>query len=438
MSASVETPAIVATVPPPPEIGVAQGALGSLRLLSVPVLLLLGFLVASYANTLYPFLSMLGLPERIGVYTLAAYLLLLGGAVLSLEWTQKCPVPLWKGYLTVFLVALLLMGAAGLARGNQFRLFAFDGIAYGVVLAGFILGRRDEVWQLLRWPVAVLSALGVFIAIRFTDSMVLTDRSILTQEAGSFAESVLVLATLFLIVANARYDRRYFFFMAAVAVGVLFVHLYFARRSMSVRTLVEIVTGTIILPFVFFRRRFLSTLAAGGLVAVIIGLLMYFPFDTLIQRYTKTYGVVDTLTTGNERWLELAMMFEELSASEVLVGRGLGGTFLEGSFYEEFASDDENGGRATTHLGFGGPILKGGVIWWGVYFYPLLYIVRMLPRIRRFDPLSICVAAAGCILLAIQGIEGTVTYSAAWVGLGLGMVGGRAQNISWQRRQETG
>lgn len=366
----------------------------------------------------------------IGLYGLLVYPGFLAAAVFFYERSRHRGVRLWTRYLTLLLVCVLALAIYGAMRGNATRVMVFDVIGVATVFGAFVLGRRDEVWEDARTVIVVLTGVSVVTAILYTDSLILTNRSIINEQAGSHFEASLVLAPIFCIAAV--FDRRVwrYFLLLALTMGCLFVHIYLGRRGISLWCAFELLIAAFVLPFLLGKQR--RTLVTGGLIAgFAMALVFYFPFGTLINRYLGSYGIVVTVITENERWNEMRMMIDEFSPVELVIGRGIGGAFLVNNAEEIFASDiisGEDVGRIVTHAGAGLPVLKGGLVFWAVYFFPVLILLTGVFRWRQLDPLTLAALGAASVMFPFQFVDGAPTYSTPWLAFGIGLVMSRAQN----------
>ena len=360
----------------------------------------------------------------------AGYCLLLLAAVFFYERKRRCAVRLWTGYVRLFLVCIVLLVISGVMIGNAPRVMGFDMMALGTVFGVFVLGRRDEVWEDVRPIVMVLSGVSIGSAIVFMDGHVLVDRGILNDEIGSHFETGLVLAPLFCI--TAFFDRkvwRYYVFMALSA-GCFFVYIYFGRRGVSTRCAAELLIATILLPLLVgrFRRAFVGSMLVVG---VAIALVSYFPFYTIVDRFLGSSGLLSTVTTENGRWEEGRIMFDEFVPAELLMGRGIGGAFAinQSGWLVADKIDETRSGRFVVHAGAFYPFLKGGMLFWFVYFLPIFTLFVGAFRWRQLDPITIGTLGASIVFFGFQFVEGAPTYMAPWVSCGIGMIMSRAQNV---------
>jgi len=367
---------------------------------------------------------------RVASLGLLVYPVLLVLAVLTYERAEGEKVPLNRGYVLAFGALLLFMLLNGFAHGNALRVMYFDLITFVTIGSAFVLGRHDRVWFDIRPLVTVLTAVSIVLALVFTDAEVLRDRSILNLQAGSHFESVLTLVPVLAMIAV--YDRarlKWYFVLLCLSAGCVLTYLYFGRRGISVRAILELLIAAVVLPLLL-RRAVIAIGSVSLAVVFLIGLLAYFPFDVLTERFQGRYGVVTTVIYDNERWDEITQMAGELSPLEYVIGRGLGGAFLPNAI-TSFATDDIEGeqfGRLYPHVGAAMPFLKGGMVAMLVYFMPFFLLFRALGRWRALDWITLSAALAGIVMIGFHLIEGTSTYSTPWIGFGVGLIASRSQN----------
>jgi len=400
------------------------------------------FIVSGWIATLVRFwptvLPIAGI-ERAGLFATGVYIISLFFAIILFEQDTVRIAPIWGNYIRLVVSVLVLLTLYGLWKGNAFRVVIFDLMAYFTVFAGFILGRREEVWKTIRPWVFALTVLSIFGAISYTDSAILRDRSLISESAGANFESALVLAPL--LCMFSLFDRRpaWYYLFLLVCAGSFFVYLYFGRRSTSARGLIELLAAAAVFPLIVGRKRQGLWATAVSLV-FLLGLWVSFPFDTIVTRFLGTYGFVGTNIGENERWQEVEMLFSELSPAEVLVGRGMGGAYAENRA-DTSAIDqvsETSYGRIGVHLGIVSPMLKGGLVWWSVYFAPLFILLMRSRECHPGDNTTKAAIACGFILFAFLFIEGATSYSVPWTGFCYGLIIARIQNLQAGIMQQTG
>lgn len=367
--------------------------------------------------------------RMLNLFAVALYPLLLAGAFFYYERSKNRADRPWKGYITAFIACYCCLVAYGFLIGNSWRVRALDTVTLATVFGAFYLGRRDEVWEDAKLPVIFLTALSIVLSLVYTDSYVLVDRGILNSELGSQFETGLTLAPLFCIMSVGDRKLWRYYVLLLLSSGCLFVYLYFGRRGVSTRCFLEILCAAVILPSLLgmFKRVRLTIVMIG---AFAVALLVYFPFDTLISRFVGSYGVVDTVTVDNERFIEQEYLLKEFSVWEMFVGRGIGGAFLinqEKTFVLD-KIDATRSGRIVLHAGAWYPFLKGGAVFQLIYFLPLFLLMRAVFRWKQLDVITKATILAGGVMFPFQFIEGSPTYATPWVAFGIGLIMSRAQN----------
>jgi hypothetical protein len=393
-----------------------------------------GFLVVGWLTAASQFLATEVSPvfARLNVAFLILYPVFLAAAVYLYERVYGAGAKLNKNYVWVFAWFILLLSIYGGLRGNAPRVVFFDLISYGTVLGAYILGRHNAVWRDARATVASLTGLAAILAIMYTDARVLVDRSIISESSGAYFEATLTLAPLFFLAFALDRGKFWYYVLMVISFSCLLVYFYLGRRGISVRCLIEIIFASLVVPKLGRVTR--KWVFAGFLTLVfLVGLWLYFPWDTLIQRYRGEAGIVSAMTAENDRWYELQLFWDELSASgiDVVVGRGMGGAFLTDGDSHGFGLDELDAGmsgRLFLHAGVGSVILKGGFLLAIVFFAPIIKVASHVTRWRSLDAITIGVSFAALVLLPFQSLEGTVTYSVPWVGFGIGLIMARVQN----------
>jgi hypothetical protein len=343
---------------------------------------------------------------------------------------------LWFG---LFLVIALLV--YGLIAGNANRAIVLDILALAPLLGGLLLGTDDEVWSLITPPVWILTMLAIGLGVTLTDSRILQDRSIINHETGTAFETLLTVLPVVAAMHASRKRTNWYFPMAFACFGILFVYLYFGRRGITLRATLEIVVVCVVAPLLA-RTNTRVVVSALAVMVFATGLLLYFPFDLLIDRYRGDSGVVSTVTDQNERWYEAGLLLDELNAAELFVGRGLGGAFsvgVDNGFYQDIIQGDRTG-KVGTHAGAFWPVLKGGVCFALFYFVPCLFLFLGLASIRQLDPITRGAVLIAPIWFAFQFLDGSISYSQPWMGFGTGLllsrfdrIGGRARvAVAWR------
>lgn len=395
------------------------------------------FFLTAWLASIAPFIGMTisaPLGDVVGLYGLLIYPVLL---LVSLGFLEAGRTDRYRdqGYTLLLGATILFLAAYGIVRGNASRNVVFDTIAFSTVFGGYVLGRRDSIWRGIRPMIAILLAISVTCAFVFTSPVVLIDRSILVTQPGSFFEALLVLAPLFGIVAAFERKRGWFYVFLALSIGSFMVYLYFGRRGITIRAGLEIFTILFIIPAILkqFKSIVRSTIVAVGLVTA---LLLYFPFATLVARYVGEVGFTETVTKRNERWIEAGELVSQMSAAELLVGRGMGGTYsVSANLVEPIFDEVEEGvfGRSSAHANAANIFLKGGLAFVLLCYIPILKLLLKVRMRPAGDYITLAVALSALIALPFQSLEGTITWGSPWVGFAFGLLMSRSHNVASQR-----
>jgi hypothetical protein len=370
------------------------------------------------------------LGERTGVIALLCYPFCLALGLLGYELAGPKAVPVWGGYTKVVVCCLALLGAEAMMLGNPTRVIILDGIGYVVFLLAFILGRRDEVWRDLRWPILILTALALSVAFVFTDSRILTDLSLLTEQPGYRIQAAFAALPLWALVAACERNKRYHYLVTLTLMGVLGLQLMFAKRAPSVRIGMVLVFSSLVFPVMYRQWKRVIVTCSAALICL-VGILAFVPIENLLLRFSGQYGIMSTLTTENLRLTEARVFIDDMKLYEWATGRGLGGsvTSLDILDFSQDRLSEDREGRLYLHIGLLVPILKGGIPWLVILLLPMLLLVRRIGHFRSFDHLSQCGTVAGGIWLLFQVTESSMSYTCVLDALALGMAAGRYQNI---------
>ncbi len=397
---------------------------------SLPRNLLLAFVLLGYLCTIAPATRNLvgaGGAALLGLGSLLLYPVALIGALWAYETRGPAAPPISFPLVGTWAASLIGLTVYGVLNGSPMRLVVFDLINLSVVLLGFILGRRDEVWREIRWPVGLLSLVSAVCCFALTDTAILTNRSLLNEQTGSIFEPTLAIVTLFAMVASADRKPLYYYVTLTASMGALLVYLYYARRGISVRCLSEILLAAILLPLLNGDRK-RAWLGIATVPVIVVAILLVFPLDTLIGRFRGEFGLMDTLTTRNERLYEARLMFQEFSFFDTVFGRGMGGSFLQSTIAaEEFVTEEHGSysGKYMTHGGAYYPVLKGGLLFALLYYLPTALL--WLRPVR--DPITRAAAWGALPWFAFQFIEGAPTHTTPWIGFGIGLILSRCQAV---------
>ncbi len=343
--------------------------------------------------------------------------------------------PRMKNYLWFGLFLVIALLVYGLIAGNANRAIVLDILALAPFLGGLLLGTDDEIWSLITPAVWILTMLAIVLGVTLTDARILQDRSIINHETGTAFETLLTVLPVVAVVHACQRRTNWYYAMALGCLGIQFVYLYFGRRGITLRAALEILVVFVVAPLLA-RTGTRVVVSALAVMVFATGLLLYFPFDLLLDRYQGDSGVVSTVTDQNERWYEVELLLGELNAAELFVGRGMGGAFSVGAdngYYQDIIEGDRTG-KIGTHAGAFWPVLKGGVCFALFYFVPCLFLFLGLASFRQLDPITRGAVLIAPIWFVFQFIDGSISYSQPWMGFGTGLLLSRFDRVGARAR----
>lgn len=356
-------------------------------------------------------------------------------AVVSFEVSGESAPPISEKYVLVFMAALLIMFFMGVIRSNPYRVIILDLVPYAVVLSGFILGRRDEVWESILFPVLFVSYIALFVGFVFMDPDVVYDHSRLTLSFGYQMSNQLSLLPLVALIAVVREKKFYY---VASTIGLLasaLLYLYFAKRAPFARSLIYFVLVVIAGLIKQSWRNNSIYISALSMAVILYVFSVFMPLQDMVRqlenRYVGDTGVIESVISENPRLDEAMILLQEISWTEWFFGKGLGGYLINPDlmYIVQDVINEDTIGRLYVHVGNLVPLLKGGVFFTVVYFFPLILMLinwrKILPRMD----ISSCCLVWCFVYFTFQFIEGPPTYSNLGDALALGMSGGRIQSI---------
>jgi hypothetical protein len=239
----------------------------------------------------------------------------------------------------------------------------------------------------------------------------------------------------------------------AMVVGmalIVIMYVLFQKRAPTVRVLFAILIFLWLLPGVSKPVRMKLRLA---IVGGICGLVMASPWITpserdttnivsessvaLASRFQAEGGLFDMITKENERWIEAGFFFDEANGIELMIGKGFGGAVPVPWWWPPRMKIVENGqtyyGVYSMHIGLTHPLLKGGFVFWFLFFGG--WIVFLL-RYRRYrsDPRALAcwaVVALNFLFMSVETLWGSGNVvTVIMVGFCMGYLGNRK---FWER-----
>ena len=364
----VEQPQI--SMPGSPEHADAAPAVWSLRLMLLLLLIVAAALVDRQV------IWYVGFPVSLG--TLAIVLgTLLPAVTLVTSYTASVTLPprLMRhafGLRVIFLVAWItcLLGL-GILYDYQTP-FAVLKEYFGALtlISLLLLGTHDEVWLLLRKPLVVLFYISlVLILLTYhTPAAVFTRGEFQAVKAGQVPRnldtigysirSVIDLGPFLFAwgMASVKKDLWRRLMMGGLPIYVLVESLIFEFRGSLLVAGVILATYVALTPVVRTRiplKAIIGIVFASGIGFVVASQTR--GFEELLRRFDQREGMFDSRIT------EAQAFFKDMGPVDLLIGRGLSGTYLG----PDWAPMAEYKGRpfwSANHFGFLGFVLRGGVI----------------------------------------------------------------------------
>lgn len=377
-------------------------------------------------------LAELGLPEsRLVLVPLFLYVVMLVGAVFTFR-RQKAWVRQGGSIRSSFSCTCWDSGFGGSCAAMPSRDIALDAFGMLVVVCCYILGRREEVWRALTRPILLLATAGVLLAFRNTAiEEVIQDRSMLVEQAGYRPAYALMVVPLWAMIESRSRSRVLYYWSLALGLAAVYLQLVF-RQAPGHGASDAVAARTDRDPAGFPEPvgRGLGALLAVAIALVVIGSEV--GWDRTLERFLGAHGVEATLISENSRFGGGEGSGRRVGGARMDHGTGPGWIVRECD--HRFGPPDDRGGgdrpeRQQLHMGILYPLLKGGVPWMIVYFFPLLSMRGLLRRLPALDTVSQSAVVFGVIYFMFQLMEGPVTYSNAWDGIALGLVGGRVMAV---------
>lgn len=341
-------------------------------------------------------------------------------------------------YIPIFSLGMILVFSIGVFRGNDLRNIALDFVGSSVVLAAYLNGVSFAFWKESVTPILVLLSAIFLIAIESTSIQdVIRDRSLLGEQAGYRVAAGLFVAPLWaMILAGVKHPFQ-FYWAIALSLGGLYLQSVFAKRLGTTHLLILIFMAVVVAPSWHARRR-RGILVAAVVSSAVIAIAAWAGFGRTMDRFVERGDFKSTLTSGNERIGEAEDLLSSLTVSDWLFGRGFGGGFNSETIDNARSLIGTDGGdseRQEIHIGFLYPLLKGGIVWSLIYFWPIRFLIRGLRSFDRADSITRSCLVWGLVYYLFQILEGAVTYSSSMDALVLGLALGRirAFNIKLEK-----
>lgn len=313
----------------------------------------------------------------------------------------------------------------GVARGYYIREAVQDYAPYVILGAFVLIGARRGFWEdlvaILPWLLGGALVINT-IGLAGIGDLIEKDvgERVGRESVGYRTQAVLGFWGMALFLMR----RRSFAFKFTAVAALLFYLLQqvlFQKRLGTSETLIYLAGFFILIPVLANYRNqqdrvedaklflgLLTAATAAAVVSVILGAdLLLAQAQSLYQRFIgagagqtrEQLGFFATLFTENERYALASQIFEDFSAWDTLVGRGMGGHFtielalnanddVRAQQYLSFYLDDIGAfGRRGIEIGWLMPFIKGGLLLMGIM---LAGVIAGMARLRflRDDPFT--------------------------------------------------
>ncbi len=314
------------------------------------------------------------------------------------NWKYYAPryLAVWVKIILFLIVGFTLLG---LVRGNALPYIAIDEGVYLILILGISLGVLPFFWQDMDKILIFFVGAGVILNL-ITFPQIYSN---LTQSTATARLGVLTLAYdikagmsmwPFLLLTSRSRSRGLILFIFAVAIFDLLQQILFQKRFPLVMILIYLFIFLFVQPIFLRTRRKFNNKNLFSLIAMIIvfvSVSIIIPrvvpvwvlegqWSGLQQRFSDdAYGgnLLHEATIANERYHEVNYMLRHLNLADYILGRGFGGYFIINSDYplpyeNSWLPEANNFGRREIHIGALMPLLKGGIILSGAYFFIMI------------------------------------------------------------------
>jgi hypothetical protein len=303
-------------------------------------------------------------------------------------------VRLWLLWVIVFMV---LMTLVGIFRGAFANALLLDAGVYEAFVVSVVVGSRKENWKWLDRYFRWLFYLG---AVLMLAELLVIERAVREEVISSEAYRMrtVLFAWPFLLFTIALVKKRHQLATLAGVALIVFMYVVFQKRAPTIRMAVALLLFITLLPGIRLRHRL--TLRMGvSLVALLCwigatvlmnnrpetGSIMSESTSALASRFQGSGGLIETITSQNERLKEALFFFNQASPLEIIVGKGFGGAvevpWTWGPGLEVKEAGRTYYGIYSMHIGITHPLLKGGLIFLLFFFGGW---VVLLIRYRRY------------------------------------------------------
>lgn len=306
----------------------------------------------------------------------------------------------------------------GLIMENHFMSILWEYYIGAIMFFSYKLGKSQSIWKLFENKlifVFFMFAAMVFVAkdyfaehlTVFSEKLENITTATLAYEIGpilDFWPFILLLG----LVSNKKGLSKLLTYLPLV-IYIAF-QFYFLKRAPSVRALTYFVVANTLL--MFKRGESVAIFRYFGFIVVLGFLLTYAMPDGLIERFK---------TEDTSRQNEFKNMMESASVIELIIGKGLGGSYPSDNLYDYIAQDGSLR-RVTVHIGYGFALLKGGILLCILIFFHVMGgVVLALRRLKELNNIQFVSVAFLIVYSVYRFIEGSPSTGQVFDGVLFGM-----------------
>lgn len=263
-----------------------------------------------------------------------------------------------KSYLPAILIWSHVNLLYGLIMENHFMSILWEYYIGAIMFFSYKLASNKTIWKLFETKL-----ISIYLIFSF---LVFTAKDFFAEHLTVFSEKLENITTASLAYEIAPIlDFWPFIFLFGITsskkglhkvltISALIIYLafqfYFLKRAPSVRALTYFVVGNTML--MLKRGEASAIFKYLGIVFICFFLLTYAIPDGLIERFK---------TEDTSRQNEFANMVSSANVIELIIGRGLGGSYPSDNLYD-YIAEDGSLRRVAVHIGYSFALLKGGII----------------------------------------------------------------------------
>jgi hypothetical protein len=329
-------------------------------------------------------------------------------------------------YLFKFLIFYInLLFIYGVLNGNDIFIISLEYWTGIIVFVAYKISTSENIWQLFEGKLKIvffIFSVLVFLGNGFTQSRFVELGYDALQSGGtttglfSYEMSPILdfWPFLFLIGFFDKNIKRSRIMVFAPLIIYLSFQVFFLKRAPSVRAITYLIVAFgMKIKITNNNNNNSSIRQLFTIIIIVIGALFFTP-GALVDRFN---------TKDTARQDEVKNMYSQLSAIELLFGRGLGGHYdVEQGGIVQYISDDGKDVNSLLHIGFAYPILKGGFLLFFLIFYHIVKTVYInLKIINKLSKEELSSLAFLIVYSVFRLIEGPFSTGAIFDALLFGM-----------------